>query len=152
MEFAQIIKSATEEIFASMIFLDLSCAAPLTSEKEDLGCYVTAMIGLSGDLNAILAIHCPAKVGTAIGGAMLGMEIEEVDDDTKDALGEIANMLAGGLKEAFAIKKLDLLLAIPTTISGNAYKISTPSGSNRILLPFEIEAGRFYVDLKYSLS
>ena len=152
MEFAQIIRSATEEIFASMIFLDLTPGAPLTVEKEDLGCYVTAMIGLSGDINAILAAHYPAKVGIAIGGAMLGMELEEVDDDTKDALGEISNMLAGGLKEAFAAKELNLLLAIPTTISGNSYKISAPSGSNRILIPFDIAAGRFYIDLKYSLT
>ncbi len=152
LEFAQIITSATEEIFATMIFLDLSSGPPFTKGKDDLGCYVTAMIGLSGDFNAMLGVHCPASVGMAIGGAMLGMELNEVDDDTKDALGEITNMLAGGLKEAFAEKEVSLHLAIPTTISGNSYKLSAPSGSNRILIPFDIDAGRFYVDLKYSLS
>lgn len=151
-EFAQIITSTAKEIFATMIFLELSSEAPLTEGKEDLGCYVTAMIGLSGDFNAILGVHCPANVGMAIGGAMLGMELEEVDEDTKDALGEITNMLAGGLKEAFAAKETDLLLAIPTTISGNSYKLTAPSGSNRILIPFDIDAGRFYIDFKYSLS
>ena len=151
-DFSGIIISATEEIFASMIFLDLVPGTPLTTGKEDLGCYVTAMIGLSGDFNAILGIHCPAKVGMVIGGAMLGMELEEVDDDTKDALGEIANMLAGGLKEAFALQQINIMLAIPTTISGNSYKLSAPAGGNRVLIPFDIEAGRFYIDLKYSLS
>jgi len=152
MEFAHIIKSATEEIFATMIFLELAAGEPLTAGKQDLGCYVSAMIGLSGDFNAMLGIHCPADVGMAIAGAMLGMEVDEVDEDTKDALGEITNMLAGGLKDAFASKEVDLMLAIPTTISGNNYKISAPTGSNRILIPFDIEAGRFYIDLKYSLS
>jgi chemotaxis protein CheX len=150
-EFAQIITSTAEEIFATMVFLDLTPSVPLTEGKEDLGCYVTAMIGLSGDFNAMLGVHCPASVGMAIGGAMLGMDLDEVDDDTKDALGEITNMLAGGLKEAFAAKEVDLQLAIPTTISGNSYKLSAPSGSNRIMIPFDIDAGRFYVDLKYSL-
>lgn len=152
MEFTDKITTATAEIFASMIFLELTPAQPLSAGKENLGCHVSAMIGLSGDFNAMLGIHCPASVGMAIGGAMLGMELEEVDEDTKDALGEIANMLAGGLKEAFAAEGTDLLLAIPTTISGNSYNISAPSGSNRVLIPFDIEAGRFYVDLKYSLA
>ncbi len=152
MEFAQKISSVTKEIFASMIFLDLTSGEPISQGQEDLGCHVSAMIGLSGDINAILGIHCPAVVGKAIGGAMLGMELEEVDEDTKDALGEIANMLAGGLKETFAAEKIDILLAIPTTISGNSYKVSAPTGSNRIIIPFDIEAGRFYIDLKYSLS
>jgi chemotaxis protein CheX len=150
--FAQIITSTTEDIFASMIFLELTSGEPLTEGKTDLGCFVTAMIGLSGDFNAILGIHCPAKVGTAIGGAMLGIELEEVDDDIKDALGEIANMLAGGLKEAFTLQQVNLMLAIPTTISGSSYKISAPAGGERILIPFDVAAGRFYIDIKYSLT
>lgn len=150
MEFVPKIKAVMEEIFATMIFIDLQAGEPLDTGEEDLGCHVSAMIGLSGDFNAMLGIHCPAQVGTAIGGAMLGMELDEVDDDTKDALGEIANMVAGGLKEVFATEQVDLLLALPTTISGDSYKISAPSGSNRILIPFDIEAGRFYIDFKYS--
>lgn len=152
MEFTQKISATTEEIFSTMIFLELTSGEPIVQGKEDLGCHVSAMIGLSGDFSAMLAIHCPAQVGMAIGGAMLGVDLEEVDEDTRDALGEIANMLAGGLKEAFAAENTSLCLAIPTTISGNSYKISAPSGSNRVLIPFDIDAGRFYIDLKYSAS
>ena len=151
MDFIQKIGTATEEIFASMIFLELTQGEPLDEGREELGCHVSATIGLSGDFNAMLGIHCPAPVGLAIGGAMLGMELDEIDEDTRDALGEIANMLAGGVKEAFAQEGVNLMLALPTTIVGDSYRISAPSGSNRILIPFEIDAGRFYVDLKYSL-
>ena len=97
MEFYPKLKASIEEIFATMIFLDVQAAEPLAAGSEDLGCHVSALIGLSGDFNALLGIHCPAGVGLAIGAAMLGMELEEIDDDTKDALGEIANMLAAGV-------------------------------------------------------
>lgn len=150
MDFYPKLKASIEEIFATMIFLDLTAADPLAVGTEDLGCHVSAMIGLSGDFNALLGIHCPAKVGLAIGSAMLGMELEEIDDDTKDALGEISNMLAGGIKESFASENVNLLLALPTTISGKSYKINAPSGSNRVLFPCDIDAGRFYIDFKYS--
>ena len=38
-------------------------------------------------------------------GTFLGMEVAELDDDVKDAIGEIANMIAGNLKIFFQEQK-----------------------------------------------
>ncbi|MCK5915410.1 MAG: chemotaxis protein CheX, partial [Deltaproteobacteria bacterium] len=111
MEFAKKIVESTEEIFNTMIFMDISAAAPLEQGKQVLGCHISAMIGLSGGFSAMLGIHCPEAIGLAISGAMLGMEIDEIDADVKDAMGEIANMVAGGLKERFVAEGIDLELA-----------------------------------------
>lgn len=151
-EFADKIINATEEIFNTMIFMEISADEPFSSGKQVLGCHVSAMLGLSGDLSACLAIHCPEPVGLAVTGAMLGMEIEEINADVKDALGEITNMIAGGIKEAFAAEQVALELAIPTAISGTSYTISSPSGSNRVIIPFNLEQGQFFVEIKYSLN
>ena len=152
MEFPKKIVETTEEIFSTMIFMDVSADAPLNQGKQDLGCHVAAMIGLTGGFSAMLGIHCPETVGLAISGAMLGMEIEEIDADVKDALGEIANMVAGGLKERFATENIDLELAIPTAISGKSYTIASPTKSNRIIIPFSIEQGPFFIEMKYNLN
>ncbi len=152
MEFPKKIVETTEEIFSTMIFMDVSADAPLNQGKQDLGCHVSAMIGLTGGFSAMLGIHCPETVGLAISGAMLGMEIEEIDADVKDALGEIANMVAGGLKERFATENIDLELAIPTAISGKSYTIASPTKSNRIIIPFSIEQGPFFIEMKYNLN
>lgn len=152
MEFANKIAQATEEIFTTMIFMDISPDQPLAAGKEVLDCHVSAMIGLSGDFSGMLGIHCPAAVGLAITGAMLGMELEEIDADVKDALGEISNMLAGVIKEAFASEQVDLELAIPTAISGKSFTIASPTKSNRVIIPFNLEQGRFFVEMKYHLN
>ncbi len=152
MEFAKKIVETTEEIFSTMIFLDVSSGAPLEQGKQALGCHVSAMIGLTGGLSAMLGIHCPEAVGLSISGAMLGMELEEVDADVKDALGEITNMVAGGLKEKFAAENIDLELAIPTAISGKSYTISSSTKSNRVIIPFNIEQGQFFIEMKYDLN
>ncbi len=94
----------------------------------------------------------PRPVGLAIAGAMLGMDLEEIDADVKDALGEIANMLAGGLKERFSEENVGLELAIPTAIAGKSYTISSPTRSNRIVIPFTVEQGQFFVEIKYNLN
>ncbi len=152
MEFAKKIVETTEEIFNTMIFMEISADAPLEQGKQALGCHISAMIGLTGGFSAMLGIHCPEAIGLAISGAMLGMEIEEIDADVKDALGEIANMVAGGLKERFAAENIDLELAIPTAISGKSYTIASSTRSNRVIIPFSIEQGQFFIEMKYNLN
>ena len=151
MEFTKKISEATEEIFNTMIFMEISTGSPLIDGAQVLGCHVSAMIGLTGGFSGMLGIHCPAEVGLAITGAMLGMEIEQIDADVKDALGEIANMLAGGVKERFSAEKVALDLSIPTAISGKSYTISSPTRSNRVVIPFNVQQGQFFVEMKYNL-
>jgi chemotaxis protein CheX len=151
-DFAKNIVESTEEIFATMIFMDIAAQKPLPQQKLSLEHHVSAMIGLSGSsLTAMLGIHCPMEVGLAIAGAMLGMDIEEIDSDVKDALGEIANMLAGGLKERLAGIDDTLSLAIPTTVAGKSYNITAPKGYQQELIPFTIKQGQFFVEIKYNL-
>ena len=152
MEFAKKIVETTEEIFNTMIFMEISADVPLEQEKKALGCHISAMIGLTGGFSAMLSIHCPETIGLSIAGAMLGMEIEEIDADVKDALGELTNMLAGGLKERFAVEDIDLQLAIPTAISGKSYTIASSTRGNRVIIPFNIEAGQFFIEIKYNLN
>lgn len=152
MEFAKKIVETTEEIFSTMVFMDITAEAPLEQGKQALGCHISAMIGLTGGFSAMLGIHCPEAVGLAISGAMLGMEIEEIDADVKDALGEISNMVAGGLKERFAAEDIDLELAIPTAISGKSFTIASSTRSNRVIIPFSVESGQFFIEMKYNLN
>lgn len=152
MQFAKKITASTEEIFNTMIFMSINPDEPLSDGKQVLDCHISAMIGLTGDFSAMLGIHCPEPVGLAIAGAMLGMDLEEIDADVKDALGEIANMIAGGLKERFSSEGVSLELAIPTAIAGKSYTISSPTRSNRTVIPFSVEQGQFFVEIKYNLD
>ncbi len=152
MEFTKKIVATTEEIFSSMIFMELFANDPFEHSERVLGCHISAMIGLTGDFSAMLTIHYPETVGLAITGAMLDMEIEEIDADVKDALGEIANMIAGGLKEKFAAEGINLELSIPTAISGKSYTIASPKRSKRVIIPFNIEIGQFFIEMKYNLN
>ena len=68
---------------------------------------------------------------------MLGMECEEIeDDDVNDALGEIANLLGGGVKHLLSTSGLDVKLSTPTVISGASYKVKSISDSNTVVIPF----------------
>lgn len=152
MEIEQSLINATLEVFASMIFIDITPEIPSGNEAAVIESNLSSLIGLAGDLKGLLAIQCPGEVAMGITGAMLGMEVTELGEDAKDAIGEIANMVAGGLKAALAPSGKKIELAIPTTIIGTSIRTSGLSGANRIMIPFSSPIGRFGVELRYVLS
>lgn len=152
MELEKALTDATLDVFASMIFIEIVPEPSLEKGEAPIESNLCSLIGLAGDLKGILAIQCPKQVAMGITGAMLGMEVTELDDDTKDAIGEIANMVAGGLKEALAASGRKIELAIPTTVIGNEIRTSGLSGATRVTIPFLSPLGRFGVELRFVLS
>jgi chemotaxis protein CheX len=149
LELERFITEATLEVFASMIFIDIEPGAATDESVAAFAPDITSLIGLAGGVKGILAIHCPKTVALAITSAMLGMEVTELDEDVKDALGEIANMVAGGLKVAMAGEGQTIELAIPSTIIGQSIRISGLSGATRIVVPFTCPMGRFVLELRF---
>jgi chemotaxis protein CheX len=78
---------------------------------------------------------------------MLGMECDEVNDDLNDAIGEIANMLGGSVKQVLSKGGLDVKLSIPTVISGEDYTVNSLSDSDCVVIPFIAEGQKFLVGL-----
>ncbi len=147
--YAAQIAAATLDIFETMIPMEVTSGEPMVGEKIEISAYLTSMLGLSGDFAGMLNIHCPSDIACLITGAMLGMEVDEVDEDVKDALGEVANMVAGGLKISLADSQIDVELAIPSVIAGKSYTITAPEGTQKVVVPFETPSGPFWVELKF---
>lgn len=152
LDLAQEIIAATQEVFSAMLMIDVTGEDVSDSGRSIIESNMTSMIGLGGGVRGILAVHCPAEVAKAITGAFLGMEIEELDEDVKDAIGEIANMVAGNLKIAYANVGVNVELAIPTSVIGRSFRLSGIGGAIRHYVAFQLESGTFWVELMYVLN
>ncbi len=139
---------ATKEVFGTMVMMDLEDCYPLSEPVTHFHCSVTGMVGLAGTYTGILSIHCPLSFALRITSNMLGMEVDEVGEDVNDALGEIANMLGGYVKQVLSKGGLDINLSIPTVISGEEYTVNAMSDSDCVVIPFTNEGERFLVGLK----
>lgn len=152
MNIGQDIIGATTDVFSTMLMMDLEVGDPVDGEGSEVVANISSMLGLGGDIRGMLAVHCPAAVAKAITGGFLGMEVEELDEDVKDAIGEIANMVAGNLKVAFAGYDMKVELAIPTSVVGESFRVGGMHGARRVAVPFGMEGGRFLVELKYIIN
>lgn len=152
MDFTDYIVDATIDVFSTMIMLDAVAGAPLTEKQTVFGNSVSALLGLSGGLKGMLCIHCPEQGARAITANLLGMEVEELNEDVNDAMGELANMVAGGLKTKLSPTGKSLELSIPTAIAGTSYSVNSLAAADSVTVPFSVEDWRFLVELRYVLN
>lgn len=139
----------TSEVFSSMLMVELESGPPIYSNRVDIESNISSMIGLGNGIRGVVAVHCPEKTAKKITSGFLGMEIESLDDDVKDAIGEIANMVAGNLKISFAKADVDIQIAIPTTIIGESFRYAGFSRAICIAVPFTMDDEVFWIELKY---
>lgn len=139
---------ATKEVFNTMVMMELEDSYPLQEPITHFHCSVTSMVGLAGTYTGILSIHCPQTFALRITSSMLGMDVTDMGEDVNDALGELANMLGGYVKQTLSKGGLDINLSIPTVISGEEYTVNSTADSDCIIIPFINEGDRFLVGLK----
>ncbi len=151
-EVGQEIISGCKDVFSTMLMVELESEEVVIQKKVKIESNITSMIGLGGGLKGLLAVHCPSSVAKGVTSSFLGMDVEEIDDDVKDAIGEIANMVAGNLKNSFTNWDVNIELAIPTTVVGDSFYVSGIADSNRLLVPFKMGDDRFWVELMYVMN
>lgn len=147
----EIIK-CSKDVFSTMLMVELEAEDAAGHGKVAIQSNITSMIGLGGGIKGLLAVHCPLAVATAITSSFLGMDVEEIDDDVKDAIGEITNMIAGNLKVSFAAVDVKIELAIPTSIVGDSFYVSGIADSTRLAVPFKMGEKTFWVELMYVMN
>lgn len=148
MDLAPNISDATVEIFQTMLMMEISPELPLLTHQRSYRCSVSGMVGMAGLYRGMVAIHAPDNVALAITSSFLGMEVDEVNGDVKDAIGELANMLAGSIKTMLSAGGKDIQLSIPSAICGQEYNIDWPPGSDGVMVPFLMPEGNFLVELR----
>jgi chemotaxis protein CheX len=145
MDYKDIICRAVEEIFSTMILMDIAPREEPTNSAE--GQMLSGMVGFAGDLKGTILLHLPEAVALAITNAFLELDLDEINSEVKDAIGELANMVAGGIKFLLPEDGQSIQLSIPSVISGRKYSCGTPGSHECVRVGFETPAGVFEAEL-----
>ncbi len=115
---------AVESVFDSMLGLELN---PANGSDGSLGSgsRLTSTIGLAGDWNGTVMLQCSGEMACLLASALLQMECPEVDDDVKDVLGEISNMVAGNISR---LAPGQVSLGLPVVVEGSDYSMEVLRG------------------------
>src|SRR5437867_11505865 len=93
-ELATLLQVAGQEVFRLMMGTELGHS----SEVAWSGVKYTAMVGLAGELCGVLSVRCSEEASRQVAALMLDLPPEKAAEHAWDALGEVANMVAGSFK------------------------------------------------------
>ncbi len=113
-------------------------------DAEPCTCEIGAIVHFSGEWNGAVVVSCDERFGRDAAAAMFGLEPDDVaGDDLADALGEVANMVAGNAKPLVAASAISL----PTVVRGCDVHVSVPGAEIRIGIKYVRDPGAFSVRL-----
>ncbi len=148
MDLTQKIVDVTKEIFETMLMREVTPGQPVTAHVSNFKHSLSALIGFAGFRQGALAIHLPDNVATGLTSDFLGMEVTEINEDVEDAMGELANMIAGSLKSSIA-NGGQVELSLPSVVYGKEYTMTVVAQARWLVVPFTVSRGRFLVSLYY---
>lgn len=108
---------------------------------------VTGIIGVAGDIKGSIAVSFMQDCVLNIISSMLGEKLEKVNDETKDAVGELTNMISGQARQEIAKLGYTLHAGIPTVVVGKDHSIEHKSKNPILVIPFTTESGVFEVEV-----
>ncbi len=130
---------SAKEIFETMVFIDL---AETTEPDQDIeGWALLGTITFKGTIKGCLTFCCSVPCARAIAINMLGIDTTEqiTEEDTCDAMGEIANMIMGSLKKRLTESVGNLEVSIPSVVSGRELKNNLGDGAQKTSVMINIE-------------
>jgi len=115
-----ILECAAIEVFSMMAGAELK---PLEEQPAEVHGDQTAMVGLAGALCGMISVRCKSSTAAKLAGALLGGDVNGNPAMMTDAMGELANMVAGNFKSKVSHLADRCLLSVPTVISGDDYTL-----------------------------
>ena len=104
---------------------------------------VSGIIGFSGDFVGSMVLTFQMSTALAIVKSFAGMDVRPESPDFGDAVGELANMIAGSAKKHFGGTQI----TIPSVVIGTGHIIARLQHVPCILVPCESSAGKFAVEV-----
>jgi chemotaxis protein CheX len=136
--------------FETMCGLKVAIGKPGLKTEETPASDVAAIIGFSGDAAGSVALCLVFEAASKIATSFAGTEITPQHPDFGDALGELANMVAGGAKAK--LDGLSVNISLPSVVIGERQRITASRTAPRLMIPCSTDAGSFHVEVGMELS
>ena len=111
---------------------------------------VTGIIGVTGDAQGSMSISFTEPCIKAVVENLFGMPVSGVNDDVRDAVGELTNMICGDARRRLAEENIRLQAGTPTIVSGKGHTIKHIITGPCIAVPFETPHGSFVVEVAFN--
>ena len=136
----EMLAQIVESVFMTMMSLDVS---PSDASWNPAGDRLTSFVHLTGDWNGAVLLDCNPRQACQFAGRILSMDPPDmVDDDVRDVLGELANMIGGNMK---CCMPTGVRLSMPTVMEGRDYDMRICGSQILERVAFQCAEGHFWI-------
>ncbi len=101
---------------------------------------ITGMIGLHGAVSGFATVNLSESLALEAVYQLLGEKHEKISPQVVDGVGEITNIIIGGIKSALAKSDWGFSqITVPSVIVGQGYQVAFAKGLELIDVVFEID-------------
>ena len=137
----------TISVIKTMAMMEPVAGKPYLKKGNQAKGDVSGIIGFTGSARGSLAISFSRPAILRVVSNMLGENYSDINGEVRDAVGEITNMISGVARKKLESQGFNVHAAIPTIVSGESHAILHVLGGPSIIIPFETDAGPFFVDV-----
>lgn len=131
-----------QSVFRTMMDLDTSVSAAAWTHSADT---ITSAVHFVGEWRGAVLVECRLGAASQFTARFMGIAVPAaIDDDVRDVMGELANMVAGNLKSLLP-RGVDL--SMPSVVEGSDYALRICGATTAERICFASESGDFRITL-----
>jgi len=132
------------EVLETMAATSVTVSAPALKADPASSYDVSCIIGFSGEFVGNMVLSMPIDLARTVVKAFAGADVPPTSPDFPDAVGELANMIAGSAKKSFGGTAS---ITVPSVIIGKGHVIARLHDVPCLVIPCRTVAGEFAVEV-----
>lgn len=136
--------NSTMNVFTTMVKIKPEIGTPRLKTDARVTYDVSGIIGFSGEIVGSVVLSFQMEAACKLVSALMGCEVDANSSDFIDAVGELANMIAGSAKKDLGRRAN---IAVPTVIIGKDHLVGRLTGVPCVLIPCKTSIGDFAVEV-----
>jgi chemotaxis protein CheX len=137
---------STVEVFETMVARPLVPGIPAVAAARPPAS-VVATVGFAGSASGLVSFCGSRAAGLEITAALLGLSVDAVAGDLPDAIGEVANMVAGSFRTKMSHSADRWAITMPVVTIGEDFLQKYSTGAVRVICPFTMGTHDVFVEL-----
>jgi chemotaxis protein CheX len=136
--------NAVREVFQKMARVAVTVSPPHFKSQPESTYGVCGIIGFSGEVSGSVVLSFSDSAAEKLVESFAGFVIKKDSPDFADAVGELANMVAGAAKPHLGGMAS---ISTPSVIIGKGYTVTSTSGTPCVVIPCSCPFGDFCVEV-----
>jgi len=141
---------AAVNVLKTMAMVEAKPGKPFLKKDSKAFGDVSGIIGITGDAQGSMSISFEAPAICAVVANLFGNEVKEVNDEVKDAVGEMTNMICGDARRRLEGQGVSLQAGTPTVVAGKDHSVTHINTGPMLAVPFSTPNGRFVVEVAFN--